>query len=59
MNVLCTENLKKYYGSGENQVKALDGISLDVERGEFAAIVGSSGSGKSTLLHMLGGAECI
>ena len=57
MNVLCTENLKKYYGSGENQVKALDGISLDVERGEFAAIVGSSGSGKSTLLHMLGGLD--
>lgn len=57
MNVLRTQNLKKYYGNGENLVKALDGVNLDVERGEFAAIVGTSGSGKSTLLHMLGGLD--
>ncbi len=57
MNVLQTDNLKKYYGTGENQVKALDGIDLAVERGEFLAIVGTSGSGKSTLLHMLGGLD--
>lgn len=57
MNVLSAKNLKKYYGSGENLVKALDGVDLDVERGEFAAIVGTSGSGKSTLLHMLGGLD--
>ena len=57
MNVLRTENLKKYYGSGDNQVKALDGISLTVEQGEFLAVVGTSGSGKSTLLHMLGGLD--
>ncbi|MGN1377782.1 MAG: ABC transporter ATP-binding protein [Dorea sp.] len=57
MKVLRTVNLKKYYGTGENQVKALDGINLEVERGEFLAIVGTSGSGKSTLLHMLGGLD--
>lgn len=57
MTVLRTINLRKYYGSGENQVKALDGINLEVERGEFVAIVGTSGSGKSTLLHMLGGLD--
>lgn len=57
MKVLQTNNLKKYYGTGENQVKALDGINLSVERGEFLAIVGTSGSGKSTLLHMLGGLD--
>lgn len=57
MKVLRTVNLKKYYGSGENQVKALDGVNLEIERGEFVAIVGTSGSGKSTLLHMLGGLD--
>lgn len=57
MKVLRTENLKKYYGTGENQVKALDGIDLAVEQGEFLAVVGTSGSGKSTLLHMLGGLD--
>lgn len=54
---LLTENLKKIYGSGENEVRALDGISLFVEKGEFVAVVGTSGSGKSTLLHMLGGLD--
>ncbi len=57
MTVLRTINLKKYYGTGDREVKALDGISLEVERGEFLAVVGSSGSGKSTLLHMLGGLD--
>lgn len=57
MNILKAENLTKYYGQGETQVKALDGISLSVEKGEFLAIVGTSGSGKSTLLHMLGGLD--
>lgn len=57
MTVLQTRNLKKYYGSGENQVRALDGVNLSVEQGEFVAIVGTSGSGKSTLLHMLGGLD--
>lgn len=57
MNVLKAENLRKTYGSGETQVKALDDISLEVEKGEFVAIVGTSGSGKSTLLHMLGGLD--
>ncbi len=57
MTVLRTINLKKYYGTGEREVRALDGIRLEVERGEFLAVVGSSGSGKSTLLHMLGGLD--
>lgn len=57
MNILETENLKKYYDMGEIQVKALDGIDLSVQKGEFLAIVGTSGSGKSTLLHMLGGLD--
>lgn len=57
MNVLQTDDLKKYYGTGENQVKALDGIDLAVDQGEFLAVVGTSGSGKSTLLHMLGGLD--
>ncbi len=55
MTILQTNNLKKYYGKGDTLVKALDGVSLEVEDGEFVAIVGTSGSGKSTLLHMLGG----
>lgn len=57
MVVLYTENLKKYYEEKENQVKALDGIDLSINQGEFVAIVGTSGSGKSTLLHMLGGLD--
>ena len=57
MNVLRTENLKKYYGDDDNLVRALDGVDLEVERGEFVAVVGTSGSGKSTLLHMLGGLD--
>ena len=55
MTILETKNLKKYYGKGDTQVKALDGVNFSVEDGEFVAIVGTSGSGKSTLLHMLGG----
>ena len=57
MTILQTRELKKYYGAGDTQVKALDGVDLQVEQGEFAAIVGTSGSGKSTLLHMLGGLD--
>ena len=57
MIILQTKNLKKYYGSGDTQVRALDGVDLQVENGEFVAIVGTSGSGKSTLLHMLGGLD--
>lgn len=57
MNVLRTEHLNKYYGEGEQTVKALDDVALTIEQGEFTAIVGSSGSGKSTLLHMLGGLD--
>lgn len=57
MTVLETKELKKYYGTGENRVCALNGINLKVEQGEFLTIVGSSGSGKSTLLHMLGGLD--
>ena len=55
--ILQTKDLCKYYGSGENQVKAVDHINLEIKQGEFAAIVGKSGSGKSTLLHMLGGLD--
>ena len=57
MELLKTVDLKKYYGTGAGQVKALDGVNLTVEEGEFAAVVGTSGSGKSTLLHMLGGLD--
>ncbi|MDE5804124.1 MAG: ABC transporter ATP-binding protein [Lachnospiraceae bacterium] len=57
MELLKTECLSKIYGSGENQVVAVDGVNLSVEQGEFVAVVGSSGSGKSTLLHMLGGVD--
>lgn len=57
MPILQIEQLKKSYGKGEHVVRALDGISLSIEKGEFVAIVGTSGSGKSTLLHMLGGLD--
>lgn len=57
MTILSTKDLKKIYGSGENEVHALDGVNFQVEKGEFVAIVGTSGSGKSTLLHMLGGLD--
>ena len=57
MNILSTNNLTKYYGAEPLLVKAIDGISLEIEQGSFTAIVGTSGSGKSTLLHMLGGLD--
>lgn len=57
MNILKIEDLKKVYGSGETEVKALDNISFQVEEGEFIAIIGPSGSGKSTLLHSIAGLE--
>ena len=55
--ILQARGLKKYYGKGETQVRALDGVNLDIERGKFTAIIGTSGSGKSTLLNMLGGLD--
>ncbi len=57
MAILETHDLRKIYGSGDTEVRALDGVDLTVEKGEFAAVVGTSGSGKSTLLHMLGGLD--
>ncbi len=55
--LIQTNHLTKIYGSGDNALRALDGVSLSIERGEFVAVVGSSGSGKSTLLHLLGGID--
>ena len=55
--ILETKNLVKYYGTGENLVKAIDHTDIRIEPGEFVAVVGRSGSGKSTLLHMLGGLD--
>ena len=57
MSILETRNLRKIYGSGDTEVRALDGVNLSVDSGKFVAIVGTSGSGKSTLLHMLGGLD--
>lgn len=57
MNILKTESLKKYYGQKESEVKAIDGVDISIEAGEFVAIVGTSGSGKTTLLNMLGGLD--
>lgn len=57
MSILSAKNLCKIYGAGENEVKALDGVCLDVNEGEFVSVIGSSGSGKSTLLNMLGGLD--
>ena len=57
MTILETKDLRKVYGSGDTEVRALDGVDLTVDKGEFVAVVGTSGSGKSTLLHMLGGLD--
>lgn len=57
MDILKVENLTKIYGSGDNEVRALDSVSFSIEKGQFVAIIGPSGSGKSTLLHILGGVD--
>ena len=57
MEILRVENLCKIYGKGDNEVRALDGVSFSVEKGEFISIIGPSGSGKSTLLHIIGGVD--
>ncbi|HJD22398.1 MAG TPA: ABC transporter ATP-binding protein [Candidatus Gemmiger faecigallinarum] len=57
MNIVTVHDLKKYFGKGENQVKALDGVDLEIEKGKFTAIIGASGSGKTTLLNMIGGLD--
>ena len=57
MDMVTVHHLKKYFGKGENQVKALDGIDLQIEKGKFTAIIGASGSGKTTLLNMIGGMD--
>ena len=57
MDIVTVRNLKKYFGKGENQVKALDGVDLSIEKGKFTAIIGASGSGKTTLLNMIGGMD--
>ena len=56
-SILKATGLKKYYGAGETQVRALDGVDLEIEKGRFTAIIGTSGSGKSSLLILLGGVE--
>ena len=57
MDMVSVHHLKKYYGKGENLVKALDGMDLTIEKGKFTAIIGASGSGKTTLLNMIGGLD--
>lgn len=57
MDIVTVHNLKKYFGKGENQIRALDGIDLAIEKGKFTAIIGASGSGKTTLLNMIGGMD--
>lgn len=57
MNILETHDLKKYYGSGNSEIRALDGVNFNVESGEFVTVVGTSGSGKSTLLNLIGGLD--
>ena len=57
MNILKAVDLQKIYGQGETEVRALDGVNFEVEKGEFVAIVGTSGSGKSTMLHIIGGLD--